>query len=163
MGPAGDFVRDEAREGKQRNILVPVRLDRVDLPLGFGEIQTIDLTRWKGSSKDPFFQDLVAAIKVKMEGRPVPAAKGPMKRLRQRLTYSTLAGALVACVGGFGSNTFSVQNKVCSVSILQPRISDGCGMFGFGGRPTRSERLAWQARRPGNSDDLRDHLGSLSV
>lgn len=82
VGPAGDFVRDEARDGKQRSILVPVRLDRVSPPLGFGEIQAIDLTRWKGSTQDPFFQDLVATIKAKMEGRPVPAAKGPIRRLR---------------------------------------------------------------------------------
>jgi hypothetical protein len=159
VGPAGDFVRDEARVGKQRNTLVPVRLDRVVPPLGFGEIQAIDLTRWKGSAKDPFFQDLIAAIRAKMEGRPVPAAKGPMKRLRQRLTYSTLASALVACVGAFGLNTFSVQDKVCSASILQPGMSDLCGAFAVGGRPTKSERLAWQARRPGNCEDLRNHLG----
>jgi hypothetical protein len=155
VGPAGDFVRDEAREGKQRSILVPVRLDRVSPPLGFGEIQAIDLTHWKGSTQDPFFQDLVEAIKAKMEGRPVPAAKGPMRRLRQRLTYGTLASVLVACVGAFGSNTFSVQDKVCSASIL----SDICGACGFGGRATKSERLAWQARRPRNCEDLKNHLG----
>jgi hypothetical protein len=159
VGPAGDFVRDEAREGKQRGILVPVKLDRVAVPLGFGEIQAIDLTRWKGSTRDPFFEDLVEAIKAKIEGRPVPPAKGPMRRLRQRLTYSTLAGALVARIGGFGSNTFAVQDKVCGSSILQPGMSDLCGACGLGSRPTRSERLSWQARRPGNCDDLRNHLG----
>jgi hypothetical protein len=159
VGIEGDFVRDEAREAKQRNILVPVRLDRVIPPLGFGEIQAIDLNRWKGSTRDPFFQDLVEAIKAKMEGRSVPAAKGPMRRLRQRLTYGTLASALVACLGAFGANTFSVQDKVCSARILQPGISDLCGACGFGGRATKSERLAWQMRRPGNCDDLRNHLG----
>jgi hypothetical protein len=159
VGPAGDFVRDEARDGKQRNILVPVRLDRVDPPLGFGEIQAVDLTRWKGSSKDPFFQDLIGAIKAKMERRPVPAAKGPMMRLRQRLTYSTLSGALIACAGAFGMNSFSVQVKVCGAQVLQPGMSDVCGALGLGGMPTKSERLAWQARRPGNCEDLRNHLG----
>jgi hypothetical protein len=159
VGPAGDFVRDEAREGKRRNMLVPVRLDQVSSPLGFGEIQTIDLSRWKGSAKDPFFQDLVEAIKAKMEGRPVPAAKGPMTRLRQRLTYGTLAGTLVVCLGVFGLNAFSVQDKVCSAPILQPGVSDECGACGLGGRPTKSERLLWQTRRPGNCEDLRNHLG----
>jgi TIR domain len=159
VGSAGDFVRDEAREGKRRSILVPVRLDRVGPPLGFREIQAVDLTRWKGSARDPFFRDLVEAIKAKMEGRPVPAAKGPMLRLRQRLTYGTLTSALVACVAAFGSNSFSVQNKVCSASIVQPGMSDVCGAFGFGGRPPKSERLVWQTRRPGNCADLRKHLG----
>lgn len=163
VGQAGDFVRDEARVGKRRNILVPVRLDRVDPPLGFGEIQTIDLTRWKGSTKDPFFRDLIEAIKAKMEGRPVPAAKGPMRRLRQRLTYSTVAGALIACVGAFGSNSFSMQDKVCGAGILQPGVSDLCGAFGLGSRPSKSERLSWQARRPGNCEDLKSHLGRFAA
>lgn len=56
VGPAGDFVRDEARDGKQRGILVPIKLDRVAPALGFGEIQAIDLTRWNGSASDAFFQ-----------------------------------------------------------------------------------------------------------
>lgn len=158
VGPAGDFVRDEARDGKQRNILVPVLLDRVAPPLGFGEIQAIDLSHWKGSVKDPFVQDLIAAIRAKLEGRPVPAAKGPMKRVRQRLTYSTLAGALIACVGAFGSNSFFLQDKVCGAKVLQPGVSDVCGALGLGGRPSKSERLAWQARRAGNCEELRSHL-----
>ena len=159
MGPTGDFVRDEAREGKGRGILVPVKLDRIAPPLGFGEIQTIDLTRWKGSTDDPFFQDLLAAVKAKQNGRPVPAAKGPMRRLRQRLTYGTVLSAIVACIGTFGSNAFHAQEKVCAVPGFQPTVSDLCGTFGFGDRPTKSERLAWQALRPGNCEDLRNHLG----
>src|SRR5262245_55966900 len=42
VGPAGDFVRDEARRAKRRDVLVPVLLDNVEPPLGFGEVQTID-------------------------------------------------------------------------------------------------------------------------
>jgi hypothetical protein len=44
--------------------------------LGFGEIQAIDLTHWKRNPRDPFFQDLCAAVKAKLEGRAVPPAKG---------------------------------------------------------------------------------------
>src|SRR3974390_2768650 len=58
VGPAGGFVRDEAGQAKRRGVLVPVKLEKVDPPLGFGEIQAIDLTHWKGSPRDPFFQDL---------------------------------------------------------------------------------------------------------
>jgi hypothetical protein len=82
-----------------------------------------------------------------------------MRRLRQRLTYGTPGGALVAGLGAFGSNTFSLQDKVCSAPILQPGMSDVCGACGLGGRPTRCERPGWQKRRPGNCDDLRNHLG----
>jgi hypothetical protein len=156
VGPSGDFVRDEARNGKQRGILVPIKLDRVAPPLGFGEIQVIDLTTWKGKTSDPFFQDLVAAVKAKIEGRPVPAAKAPLKRLQQRLTYGTALSMFAAAIGAFGSNTFHLQDKTCASS---PFVSDLCGGLGLGGRPTKTERLAWQSLRPGNCDDLRNFLG----
>src|SRR5688500_9183756 len=62
VGPSGDFVRDEAGQAKRRGVLIPVLLEKVPLPLGFGEIQAIDLTRWKGNPRDPFFQDLCGAV-----------------------------------------------------------------------------------------------------
>ncbi len=155
VGPSGDFVRDEARQGKQRGILVPVRLEPIEPPLGFGEIQAIDLTRWKGSTGDPFFQDLVAAVRAKMEGRAVPAAKGPLMRLKRRLTYGTLFSLVAAAVGAFGSNTFHIQDKACAAPEM---VSDVCGAMGFGGRPAKAERLAWQALQPGSCDDLRTYL-----
>jgi hypothetical protein len=38
-----DWVKDEASEGSQRGILVPVRIDDVPIPLGFRRLHTIDL------------------------------------------------------------------------------------------------------------------------
>ena len=156
VGPFGDFVRDEARSAKQRNILVPIKLDPILPPLGFGEIQAIDLTRWKGKTNDPFFQDLLAAVNAKIEGRPVPAAKGPIKRLQQRLTLGTALSLLAAGIGVFGANTFHLQDKACASPQF---VSDFCGTLSLGARPTKTERLAWQSLRPGNCDDLRNFLG----
>jgi hypothetical protein len=42
---SSQFVRDEASRAHERGVLVPVRLDPVDQPLGFGEIQYVDLFR----------------------------------------------------------------------------------------------------------------------
>ena len=85
VAPAGEFVRDEARLAKSRGVLVPILMDKVDPPLGFGEGPAIDLTHWKRSLRDPFFKDLCAAVQAKIDGREVPPAKGPMERLRRRL------------------------------------------------------------------------------
>lgn len=159
VGSSGDFVRDEAREGKERGILVPIRMDRVKPPLGFGEIQAIDLSRWKGSTRDPFFQDLVAAVRAKMEGHAVPAAKGPVMRLRRQFTYGTLLSLAAAAIGAFGSNAFHIQEKACAGPQA---VSDLCGALSFGGRPAKAERLAWQALRPGNCEDLRSYLGRFA-
>lgn len=158
VGPAGDFVRDEAAQAKRRGVLVPVLLDKVDPPLGFGEVQAIDLTHWKGSSRDPFFQDLSAAVTAKLEGRAVPPAKGPMKRLLRRLTYSTFASAMVFGGLAFGFNLFRAQDRVCGIPLLQPRISDVCGALDLGNRPARPERIAWERREPGSCAALRTHI-----
>lgn len=158
VGPAGDFVRDEAAQAKRRGVLVPVMLDKVDLPLGFGEIQAMDLTHWKGSPRDPFFQDLCAAVAAKLEGRAVPPAKGPMKRLMRRLTFSSLASAIGLGGLAFGFNLFSAQDQVCGISLLQPQISDVCGALGLGHRPTKPERIAWEGREPGSCAALRTHI-----
>jgi hypothetical protein len=158
VGPAGDFVRDEAGQAKRRGVLLPVRLDKVEPPLGFGEIQVIDLTGWKGSSRDPFFQDLLAAVAAKLEGRAVPAAKGPMKRLMRGLTYSSAAGALLLGIGAFGSNMWRLQDHICGAPLFQPYISDVCGALGLGDRPAREERIAWARRERGSCAALRLHI-----
>ncbi|MDH5194376.1 MAG: toll/interleukin-1 receptor domain-containing protein [Nitrospira sp.] len=157
VGPAGDFVRDEAGQAKRRGLLVPVLMDRVSPPLGFGELQAIDLTRWKGRSRDPFFEDLIAAVTAKLEGRPVPPAKGPMKRLVRRLTWSSVVSTV-----GFGGlalafNLFSAQDQVCALPLIQPQLSDLCGSLGVGHRPTKAERVAWD-QCDGSCDALRRHI-----
>jgi TIR domain len=157
VGPAGDFVRDEAGQAKRRGVLVPVKLDSVDPPLGFGEIQAIDLTHWKGNPRDPFFEDLCAAVTAKLEGRPVPPAKGPMKRLVRRLTLGSLVSAIGIGVA-FAFNLFSAQDQVCGVHFLQPQISDICGALGLGNRPAKTERIAWEGREAGSCAALRTHV-----
>jgi hypothetical protein len=158
VGPAGDFVRDEAGQAKRRGVLVPVTLDTVEPPLGFGEIQAVDLSHWKGNPRDPFFQDLCAAVTAKLEGRPAPAAKGPMKRLMRRLTVSSMASAIGLGGLAFGFNVFSAQDQVCAVPLFQPQIADVCGALGVGHRPTRTERVAWEGREAGSCAALRTHV-----
>lgn len=55
---------DEAERGYKRNILVPVIIDEeVDLPLGFGGIQSVNLTAWlKDSTQDAPFEQLCRDI-----------------------------------------------------------------------------------------------------
>lgn len=60
-----DFVMDEAAFAKANGKLCPARIDGVDLPFGFGQIQTDDLSDWDGELSHPGFQALVRAL----EGR----------------------------------------------------------------------------------------------
>ena len=160
VGPSGDFVRDEAGHAKRRGILVPVRLDDVDVPLGFGEVQAIDLTRWKGRQRDPDFQDVVAAVKAKLEGRPAPLARGPKARQMRRLAFGGAVSMALWIIAAFGLNLFGLQERLCAapLPLLQPHLSDLCGVVGLGKRPSREERLAWAGRGRGDCNALRAHI-----
>jgi hypothetical protein len=57
-----DWVREEADEGRRREILIPVLIDDVRPPLGFGRIQAADLRGWDGSEASDGFDKLVADI-----------------------------------------------------------------------------------------------------
>lgn len=57
-----DWVHEEADEGRERKILVPVLLEHVKPPLGFRSIQTETLTDWNGSPSAGEFRKLVADI-----------------------------------------------------------------------------------------------------
>ena len=72
---ASEWVREEASEGKRRNVLIPVLVEPVELPLGFTLRQAVDLTTWDGSSGASAFKRLVAAITEIT--RAAPAATTP--------------------------------------------------------------------------------------
>jgi hypothetical protein len=57
-----DWVKEEANIGKQRNILVPAKIDPIDPPLGFGRIQAAELVNWEAETNHPGFLSLLNAI-----------------------------------------------------------------------------------------------------
>jgi hypothetical protein len=159
VSPDGSFVKEEAARAARRNVLVPVLLERkVNPPLGFGEVQAIDLTRWRGRTRDPCFRDLVSAVQAKLAGQPVPPPLGPMKRLRQRLVVASAASAMLAVASAFATNALNFQNSACGASVAAPWLSDTCGAFGLGARPKREERIAWEQRPNGDCEALRQHI-----
>lgn len=56
------WVREEAREGLERDVLVPVLFEEVRPPFGFRGIQAAALTGWDGAGTASAFQQLVSAI-----------------------------------------------------------------------------------------------------
>jgi hypothetical protein len=155
VAPEGSYVRDEARRGLARNILVPVLIDTAKtIPLGFGETQAIDLRQWKGDQRDPFFQDLVAAVRSKLEGTPAPKAKGPAARVAHRLFVGATSTAFLATLAAFAFVTFNLASTICGA----PGFSDTCGAVHLGGQPSRAERMAWSAIPSGSCPALREYV-----
>ncbi len=71
------WVKNEASEGRDRHILVPVLIDDVKIPFEFRRIQAARLINWDGRASDPEFDLLVKSVdriigpkKVEGEGKP---------------------------------------------------------------------------------------------
>jgi hypothetical protein len=70
---ASRWVRTEADEGANREILVPVLLDNVKIPLAFRTIQAVNLIGWRGDLPHPGIDQLVRDISALIG---MPAASG---------------------------------------------------------------------------------------
>ena len=62
VGPEGQFVCDEASRAKKAGSYVPIKIDEVDPPLGFGGVQALSFVGWKGKRSDERFAALVSAV-----------------------------------------------------------------------------------------------------
>jgi uncharacterized membrane protein YhaH (DUF805 family) len=58
-----DYVRDEADEALAAGKLVPVLRSAVRPPKGFRQVQTIDLSQWRGRRESPEFRKVVSGIR----------------------------------------------------------------------------------------------------
>jgi hypothetical protein len=115
------WVNEEADYGKDRAILVPLLLDAVRPPLGFGGLQAIDLSNWDGDASAPEFEQLLRDIERVSGAEPssgltnrsvapnqtraehadndvAGASHGPSARLKRVLVLATGVGVAAATI-----------------------------------------------------------------
>lgn len=126
------WVRDEAREGNRRKILVPALIERVQPPMGFRGVHTADLTHWRGEPGALAFQTLClgirAHVRVKRDARPIEAP-APAWRFTRRWVLGTI---------GIGVGA--------AVLAIVPWLTSGQGgpeCRGLLGRPLRVGVVTW--------------------
>ena len=75
------WVQEEADMGLERNILIPILIDRVNLPLGFRSIQAADLISWNPTQSFPEFDKLISDLSAILGPPPmeVQGAQRPSK------------------------------------------------------------------------------------
>jgi serine/threonine-protein kinase len=105
VGADGTFVQDEATRAQQRHVYVPVLIDKVHLPLGFGETQALPLTGWHGNRSDPRYDAVLAAVRRNVGGkrRSAPSLRLPQAKVDRRTMIGggAVAAVAVAGVGGW--------------------------------------------------------------
>ncbi len=123
---ASTFVRDEAGRARDEGRLVPVLLDAVQIPLGFGAFQAEDFTRWNGGANAPQMQILEEALKAKLEGRSVDGAAVARKRrrlmARVRLVSLLTVIALVVGIAAGGRYLFDPPQTEVTQADLQAEL-----------------------------------------
>ena len=100
-GPEGHFVRDEAARAQRRGTYVPVRIDKVDPPLGFGETQALALNGWSGDRSDPRYHAVSGCVH-SILGRKVPAALTHEPRGRTTRRAALVGGGAAVAVAAAG-------------------------------------------------------------
>ena len=102
VGLDGHFVRDEARRAQRRGAYLPVCLDEVEPPLGFGEIQALSLKSWKGNRSDPKFVAVASAVRNQVSGERIarPHVHSGEPKISRRVAIA--GGVGVVAIAGTG-------------------------------------------------------------
>lgn len=81
------WVREEARMGREKAKLIPAMLDASPMPFGFGEVQAADLSSWSGQAEHPQWRRLAQAVysAVRGDDAPMPA---PQQAAQQQQQYT---------------------------------------------------------------------------
>jgi hypothetical protein len=130
------FVRDESSRALEVGKLLPVRIAPVTLPLGFGQIQTLDLLDWDGDEEAVAIKALVDEIARRLSlppGKPrsndeIPARPSIMRRWRRPL----IAIAVATALGGTGGGAWYVHHIA---TIKEARESTDQGVRILGAEP----------------------------
>lgn len=99
------WVRAEADEGRQRDILVPIIIEETRIPLAFRQIHAINLIHWQPTQADPRVEELLFSIRTTLDkhtdgtttvsGEPatqkrqiptLPSARSRSRQLQERVT-----------------------------------------------------------------------------
>lgn len=103
VGRQGRFVRDEAARAQRRGTYLPVRIDKVEPPLGFGEVQACSLVRWRGDRGDEGYQRLLRAVRRTIAGEAPEWLEADSPPRISRRTALVGGGAAATAALGFGA------------------------------------------------------------
>ncbi len=117
------WVRGEAREAADRNILVPVRFDAARLPMDVRAIHTIDLDTWNEDTGSASFQDLARALDA-MIARQRKATAGAQSGAGIATPATPAQPRVSICVLPFSNMSGDLEQEYFSDGISEDIITD---------------------------------------
>jgi TolB-like protein/Tfp pilus assembly protein PilF len=120
VAPDGHFVRDEAARAQRRGAYLPVLIDKVEPPLGFGESQAISLIGWRGERSDPRYGAVLEAARSIISGTPFEGHTPPLMR-RGFSRRGVIAGGAVAAAAAAGGGWLLLKSdsaEANSIAVL---------------------------------------------
>jgi len=154
------WVADEASVGRKKKNLVPIAIDAVEPPLGFGQIHAVDFNNWAGEPGEPCFSALTKALGAVI-GREAPTIAPPplWRRLVARAKARPVQGAapiaalVLVALAFVGFKMTAEQGD--DLSALDPH-SVAVMPFTNAGGDRENDYLS-----EGLADDLRDALSGV--
>lgn len=90
------WVRDEAAEGRESNRLIPVLLDDSRPPIGFRQLQALDLSKWTAKGVPKELPELLDSIAEHAPAAAPQARQTAAPPSRPRFQWGLRSGALIA-------------------------------------------------------------------
>lgn len=132
------FVLDESSYALRRGRLCPTRIDAVELPFGFGQLQVDDLSDWDGELSHAGFQSLVKAVercvgrRARLGAEARPAERQTMTAELEAFKAAQIAGtagALRNFVAKFPGSVFAgfVRDQIETMEAERATASRAAG------------------------------------
>jgi TIR domain len=96
------WVRNEARAAAKRGILAPAKIEEVELPLEFSNVETADLKGWKGEKDHDGFKKLCASIACgtgPLAAEPISRLSTPGKQDERKTAWARWRHSTPAMLG----------------------------------------------------------------
>jgi TIR domain/TPR repeat len=115
------FVRDESSRALKHDKLLPVRIEDIELPLGFGQLHTLDLLDWDGDADAEAFQKLLHEVQRRQQRTPLgllPPPPPPRPNFKWPRRSTLIASAALALAAA-GAVTWYVRDESDRISAEQ--------------------------------------------
>lgn len=166
LSTSAPWVKEEAMAGQARGALVPVRIDDVAPPLGFGLVQYADLIDWSGDIEESHWDFFIESIRATMDGKPVEGLEKPQTKSKKRYRMAATVGVsllLLILIASAAGVTFTSQ---MSATVGEDALLKVEGVLGGSSSdsavPSEAEQALFdKAKQSRLKTDYQDYLRSF--